>query len=41
MVEAVKLGVKQWYHEIEDYDYANPSYKGNNGEVLGHFTQVI
>ena len=40
MLDAVTLGITQWYEEIDHYNYNSPAYKGSNGEMLGHFTQV-
>ena len=39
--EALVLGIKQFYDEIEFYDYDAPSYSGPNGEKTGHFTQLV
>ena len=40
MLDAVTLGITQWYEEIDHYNYNSPAYKDSNGEMLGHFTQV-
>merc|ERR1712176_184070 len=39
--QAVEKVVKSWYDEIDFYDFAKPSYRGPNGEALGHFTQLV
>ena len=39
--QAVEEVVELWYREIDYYNYAKPSYRGPNGEALGHFTQLV
>ena len=38
---AIAKGVKNFYSEIEFYQWDNPGNDGIGGEAVGHFTQVI
>jgi len=30
-----------WYSEIQYYDFENPSWVGDEGKAIGHFTQMV